>query len=775
MAWVQRYRGFFQSSGLGACTVFIFKQDYTGSLEDITIQADGINITVETKDYYEPIISTSAEIAIVNDKDDFYELDELFSVSDNEYLVTIISDTYYLFRGYIPCEVVEQVWLRKGIVALNATCNLNRLDQYKPTILSDPGIVSLMDLIEHCLSFTGLDLLIYVNITLRADNADPPNTTNNTCFDQTYIDTDLYYEDSVTVKDCRTILESILKSFGCVIYYYNDKWYIERVVDLGSVTKHYVVYNNGSYWTTDDVANTHFILGDDSTSNLRCINANQTIKYCPGLHSIEITKNEKARENFANYTFDDITKVQTLSTLEYVSPAYQHWQTINESYVTTQHFHNAYGFKNGVIVSDDYDDEYSPDTPRHLIDWNVSSFQENTLRASFIGVYTSFNLELNEAQTTSVTITYKFKIPQNFIDYMNTLSGGGNLWVTDHLLKTPENYVFSARFFINQPGMLWLHYDSSTSSYAFRTQTNLCKYDGNYDPGIITVDIPFSDFTDKENYICEFSKTVELNPDSAVGNRFIVGVCEIGYKDITEIEGYKNVQFSIRDSMIGDLFITVEDTLDDNLIIGTINNDFIQVQKESVDLFDSNTDRVYCIYVNPDRIHWIYTGWGGPWKDQFWASISDNLYLIEHLIRDRFQLYNKVRREITSDVKSNELLQPFALVDSQFGETGDGTVQTYYLAPNVYRVIGIGTTFTSMFVAGDRILVEGEQVHIITSVLSNTQMVVSTAWDNPNVTGLWYAKGKTFYINGFRYCPNEVNDIYYNMSLKEYVDNENIT
>jgi hypothetical protein len=318
---------------------------------------------------------------------------------------------------------------------------------------------------------------------------------------------------------------------------------------------------------------------------------------------------------------------------------------------------------------------------------------------------------------------------------------------------------------------MWLHYDTTINKYVFRNQINLCKYAGEFDPGIIVVDIPFKDFTDRENFYHEFSKTIELDPDNSIGNSFTLGICEIGYKDITEIEGYKKIQYSIRASIIGDIFVTANDAIEDNLIIGSINNDFITVQKEEVDLFDSNYDNVYRLYTSSFR----NIGWGGPWTDSFWTNPSDNLFLVQHFIRDHFQIYNKVRREIVSDIISSLWLKPFTLVDSKFGETGVGTVTTFYASPNLYRVRGIGTSFTTMFVVGNLILVEGEHIHIITQVVSNTTMYVSADWNHRNVSGLRYAKGKVFYINGFRYCPNEVADIFYNLSLKEYVDNDNIT
>jgi hypothetical protein len=763
MDWGVKYIGYFYSEGLGQCYIHIHKKDFVGESKLITLTEEGINITVDSKEYYEPIISTSAEIKIVNDKDNFYELDALFTISDNEYMVLIGAPYAYLFRGYIPCEIVEQVWLKRGIVTLNATCNLNRLSEYKPTILDNPGLVTLMDLIQHCLSFTGLDLMVYVNISRRYIQPDPPNSIYNTCFDQVYIDTDLFYEDTTTLKDCKFILESILKSYGCIIYYFNDKWYIERVRDLGVATKHYVIYDAGSYSNVQDISLSYFTFGTE----LKCCNAGQTIRYCPGLHSIEVTKNEKRRNNYVQYYFENISAIEPLNLLEYASGGNMEWSTILDNTITWVAFRNLYGILRGVAFDNNYPDYNSPPPlPRIYIDPNYPEYDDINYRVSLIGLYTSFTAIMN-ATTTSITISYKFKIPQTFLDAMESAYPG---W-KNRLITNPEDNKFYARFFIKQlrgGGFYFLHFNSTTSSYEFKLHTDIVHYGGVFDPGIIEVEIPFSDFTNRENYSHEFSKIIELDQDgsSAITSSFTLGVCQIGF--ISENEIYK---LAVRDLIVGDIFVVVNDTLDDNIIIGTINNDFVKVQQETIDIFDSSTDSVYRIYTSPDRDYWISLGWGG-------------LTLVQQFIQDRFQIYNKVRREIISDMISLLWLKPFTLVDNVLPIYCVGTVQTY----GKY-VIGTGTDFTTDFQINDYIIVEGFSPNKILDINLDPDMWIEIDPNNPhfmyvqNSFGngasekglLYYKKGNPYYINGYKYCPNKVADIYYNMSLKEYISEDNIT
>jgi hypothetical protein len=310
--------------------------------------------------------------------------------------------------------------------------------------------------------------------------------------------------------------------------------------------------------------------------------------------------------------------------------------------------------------------------------------------------------------------------------------------------------------------MYWLHYNHPSNTYFFRYQTDMTTYEGVYAPALIEVDVLFSDFTDKNNFYHEFNKSVVIEADSsgsAIWDSFILGICQIGYNGIYTGE---NTLSSIADSIYGDIILTVDGELDDNVVVGTISNDFIKVQKEEIDLFDSNNCNIYSFYTNPYRKKFYVEGWG-------------SLNFVQRLIQERFQIYNKVRREITSDIISTLYLKPFALVDTTFGKYETGSVSTYYSSPNIYRLMGVGTTFLTTFVVGDKIIVENERVHVISYIYDDDELAVSTAWEHPGVSGLWYAKGKTFYVNGFRFSPNEVVDIFTNLNLKEYVDDDGIT
>jgi hypothetical protein len=756
MAYGVKYRGGCYNKDLGLCTVDIFKLNYAGSISPLTIAANGINFNYDIGDYFEPIKSLSVSIDIINDKSDFYELDVLFSISDLEYYVRIYCDSVVFFYGYIPCDVVEQVWLQNSIITLNATCNLNRLSEYKPTLFTvNESLYSIIEIIQNCLSFTHLSLPLNINNSLDG-------FWGHIRFEEAYLDCALFNGGIIDLvnselEDCGTILKKILQSFSCIIYYYNDEWWIDRMRDIGGDQKNYIQYVDSTA-TSAPITNTHLVLGTE----LRVCNRAQRVQYVPGLKSIELTLKEKRKYNYVDYTYDNLTYDYALNLVEFVSPAPGKWEGLTGpdiQYTAGNVINNMY---NHITILDYISTEsinivYSDGrgTPP------IPSF-DDMLRASLKGMYTSFYLKLNPTTATSINISGKFQLPANFINEHP-------YFVSDSKIN-PSKYKFYVRFFIGNGGQNWLIKNATTGVYEFRAQNTLTFYNGSINTeAILRIEIPFSDFTDKNAYYHEFSTSISLEYDiNATSDLFLFGLCELGWYwqgasafDYFYVAEYGPAQ-TLRISLIGDIYITANDELDDNLIIGSINNSFVNVKKMDVDVYDTTSySLLNCIYSDTNRLQTY--DWSG-------------LPLVNKIIEDYFQIFNKVRHIISSDMYANLFFKPFTLVESTFCEVLPGTVKMY----DDNHVVGVGTTFLTTFKTGDIIVIFGEDSKIVTNIESNTVLHVEipgyahSAYPYPSTpTGLTYEMRKLFFIDGYRY--NIESGIYSNMNLKEYVGEDGIS
>ncbi len=710
-----KYQGFCYNKGLGKTYVNIYKKDYYGSTSPLTIPRNGLEISVDTKEYFDPFISTSISINIVNNKTNFYELDDLFSISDLEYRVQVgkyDTSTVY-FNGFIPCDVVEQKWLKNGIVNLNATCNLNRLDQYTPTILANKGIYKLIDIIKNCLSFTNLDLPIYINCTLREVSK---TVGTNTCFDQTLIDADVFYKNNIEIEDCKSVLEKILTTYSCFIYYYNDAWYIERLKDVGTQPKNYIKYlTNGTVTDVED-PNTHLTI----QSGFICKDQSQQIAYKPGLKKIELSLQEQTY-NLTNYYYNDITVKNDTDTIETEDASIKYWninEDIDSSIITnfswSRGSNNKNIIKTGLHTHNTLDviNYNSPSTTPSIhsvfdnIDTNWVRWDEFTaeqkydsFRSSAIGLYTKIKISYNSDDQAKITLSLKFALPQAFLGMVY------DGWSNFFLAQYDGNHNFYVRFFLYyKSGPLssdrwWVIYNKEEEIYQIVNQTDIAA--GSYIPAIIAKSINFDSFTDKLAQFTEFTTDILLDSEikSITGDNpeFILGICGLGYNWPQYcIEGsydYDTCNFSFKENYFGDIIVSVDNEKDNNLIIGEINNDFVNVEQDDIYLYDSLNYNILNGLLKDSSYNHTTT-----WYDSF--NPTTYLPITKFIIEDRFQIYNKVRRELNSDFYSTSFIKPFTLIDP--------------------------------------------------SILN-----------------------KTFYANGFKY--NLDSHTYKNMNLKEYVGNDNIS
>jgi len=180
------------------------------------------------------IISLSADLNFVNNFSNFKQFDDLFRNEDREYKLIITRDSKTLFNGYLICDLIEQPFYNNGIINLKFTDYLKLLTNIYPSIITADRYArkTLLEIINNILSYTtgGEYLPIYINNALY--HTGQYTDTGKTLFEQTYINVDLFWNNDNETENAYDILNSILKSFNCILYQYNGYWIIERYNDI---------------------------------------------------------------------------------------------------------------------------------------------------------------------------------------------------------------------------------------------------------------------------------------------------------------------------------------------------------------------------------------------------------------------------------------------------------------------------------------------------------------------------------------------------------------
>ena len=662
MAYGVKYSTSTYSEGLGKCMVDILKEGYAGETFSFIIVAQGLTIQYNSTEYFEVIKSNSIEIRIINNKEDFYEFDDLLSAGEMEYLVKVYNDNITLFSGFVVCDASEQSWLRNGVFSLIATCNLTRLEQYSPLILQQHGTYLLIDIIEECLLYTGMSLPIMVNCSLKESSVLTVGSFLNT----TWIDSDLFYDDNVTIRDCKKVIEQILRSFSCVLYYYNDCWWIERVKDMETSPRSYFKYDvdssNFRIWVDLDSAYKASI-----GKELILIRTSQSIRYTPGLKEIDINLKEKHRFNYLDYYFNGITISNPLLTIEYISPLFGQWEVLNEGWVHYSYGSALLGMNNWVQILDQYGVGGDALQALNTIDYTNTGggFNSILFRNSLNGIYSRIRMSKNPGASSDSTVTLninlKFKLPENFLQQYDTH------FVQDSKLH-PTDHKFFVRFFIGQilDGPYWLVFNNTYLKYEWVQQNSITDTGITGHPAIIECMVNFNDFKDKKTYYHEFSTSIQII-DSDTEKLYTIGFIELGwnYPQYNRTTRFNSANFSLRTSIYGDIVLTTNEASEDNLIIGKLNNKFVSKQTVDLYLFDNEHDNVINAMFkdNQDRTH------TEQWTDAIHPAIDKPI--TECVIEDMFQIYNKTRREINSEIKSlgfpilieSQTPQPFIALD----------------------------------------------------------------------------------------------------------------
>ena len=248
----------------------ILKNNYDSSATEIIDYGDSpVTLTWngENKGSFQPWISSEISVRLMNNTN--FEYIDLFTQSDSEYLVKIIEDpldaSSLTHQAFVVPQLYSEPYIdppyETELVATDRLGDLESFDFYEA--YTDPltgenintairGLNSVKDVVLNCLKRlnTGQSIRVCFNLYEVGHDA----SATNDPLDQTYVNTDSYYDDDGEAFTCDEVIETILTPLGSRLFSSGGYWYLCRVEELKGSTLNYREFDlNGVYVTNGTI------------------------------------------------------------------------------------------------------------------------------------------------------------------------------------------------------------------------------------------------------------------------------------------------------------------------------------------------------------------------------------------------------------------------------------------------------------------------------------------------------------------------------------------
>ena len=230
MAYGVKFRLEFSDDLENGKKIEILKDGYTGTVYDLVGTNDPLQISWDQDDnFYDPIIGSTCQINLfvtdTTNYDDFYIADE------REYKIKISykdsSNNYQTYwQGWLLVDQFQEAVTSTPFpITLRGYDALGSLNGFTQPLTTSSGVQitgSFMVFIHEILENIDLGFDIYVSNDIQKDGA----SSGYNIFDQASCGADSFFSDGVDPKNCKEVLEQILKFTNSRIFQSYGRWYI---------------------------------------------------------------------------------------------------------------------------------------------------------------------------------------------------------------------------------------------------------------------------------------------------------------------------------------------------------------------------------------------------------------------------------------------------------------------------------------------------------------------------------------------------------------------
>ena len=203
-------------------------------------------------DLFEPVFS--AGVAVTLESRANYQFAPIMTAPDRSYRLRVEKGGVEVFRGWVTNELYEEEYDQPPYpVTLHATDGLASLEDYRLDVESLPAanpeypeLVTLAELVEGCLSCTGLELPVVYCSSLRAESGGD----GRGMLAALAVDRNALFNDEDGVRKAEPALDTltnILKSFGMRAYQDSGRWVIERYTDRAKSPESVLTLDTADY------------------------------------------------------------------------------------------------------------------------------------------------------------------------------------------------------------------------------------------------------------------------------------------------------------------------------------------------------------------------------------------------------------------------------------------------------------------------------------------------------------------------------------------------
>jgi hypothetical protein len=550
-------------------SVKINKKDYAGAVTQI--RTTGVVIEANYQDENTPVVGTGAKVNILNEGA-FDALEDLLTSTEKQFYCTIEYGGAVVFQGYSICDLNEQQFLPWANITLQFTDYLRRLDSDLLECLRQAGEnSSLISLINGAIQRIGINDPLYVNSSLFETTMSAG--VNDTFLEQTYLENNMFYTEANKYDNTYDALNKALKSFNAHLYFYGNKWILERIDDItrtGDWVNFPDIMDSAGYNVGSSVVSLKQEYNKQA-GDWNYLDTSQIVEYDSGLKTLVLQLKDKQLDTFVfnNYT------VNMLSTAELFPSAGTLALKTWYKYVDNTIFRTGYAFR-GI---------------GSYVEWKVVPFQEHA------GLYYCFK--------------FTFNVPENYV--INPIEVAEVPTVLNIEYKQSERYDLSnvkeviTRFclMINEgrwagwylskqpdPGgllVLKLTQTPDVFRYTFDVSVN-----GNRD--IVQTISESLNLTDKISITNPFAgdvgePTLQLPSiwdqlDRPASISFIISF----YPNVVYTKDSPFAVIGMTDNIIGDIQISLAQQRIPNKLTYYINADFIKTETIDIDFFDLSND-----------------------------------------------------------------------------------------------------------------------------------------------------------------------------------------
>lgn len=577
-------------------SVKLYKDGYAGAIKYIRTQAVGIEVNYQ--DDNTPIIGTGAKVSFVN-QGSFNDYDDLLTAYEKTWKCTIEYNGSVVFEGVNVCDLNEQEILNNGIITVQFTNYLRRLeDNYLISLAPSSLNTRMLTLIHEALGNTGFTYNLYINSTLFEE--DMTDSDTDSFIHQTFIENDIFYSNWDEYESTYNVINKILKPFGAFLFAYGTKWIIERIENVGR-TGDWLYYVHDSLTGVSCSSLKQEINKQDG--DFKYIGVSQVFSYNSGLKTLKINLVEKKFNSLVASDFDADTIISKTLVSNYplggtMTPKSWYYEE------------NLTGLTNGTNYIG-------------ITQWFHFVCGANTATWAMRGIYNIFYVQFN-APSDPTTLNISYKINCNVYDKTAIKSVLARFFIR-------INSGAKIDYFITEDpnsGVLSL----GLAGYTFTVEV---KPDKN---GLMSVDVTTS---------IELTSAIQSDLGFPKIQDFIIGFLPSLYTS------YANVQTFATDNYVGDMQITMNANEVNNEITSTINQNFIKTENEDLALFDLDD-------INYSNGFQLSTGEKTSVWSSTAASASETL--VDLYIKDKFRKYSKILHIIKATILADLHIKPFAIL-----------------------------------------------------------------------------------------------------------------